>query len=98
MYLFVHMCTHRCTFWSTILYYGHVAWQFLYNIIAIYIYNIKQGSNLYIYMVDLILEHDIMVDLVLEHDMCGWPMWYNDMCGSCMCANLNEFPILKGRI
>ena len=54
----------------------------------LYIYNIKQGSNLYIYMVDLILEHDIMVDLVLEHDMCG----------SCMCANLNEFPILKGRI
>ena len=75
------------------MYYGHVAWQFLYNIIARYIYNIKQGSNLYIYMVDLILEHDIMVDLVLEHDMWGWPMWYNDMCGSCMCANLNEFLI-----
>ena len=56
--------------------------------LLLYIYNINQGSNLYIYMVDLILEHDIMVDLVLEHDMCG----------SCMCANLNEFPILKGRI
>ena len=71
MYLFVHMCKHRCTFRSTILYYGHVEWKFLYNIIVIYIYNKKQGSNLYIYMVDLILEHDIMVDLVLEHDMCG---------------------------
>ena len=93
MYLFVHMCTHRCTFWSTILYYGHVAWQFFYNIIAIYIYNINQGSNLYIYMVDLISKHDIMVDLVMEHDICGWSMWHNDMCGSCMCANLNEFPI-----
>ena len=56
--------------------------------LLLYIYNIKQGSNLYIYM----------VDLVLEHDMCGSPMWYNDMCGSCMCANLNEFPILEGII
>ena len=92
MYIDLSFCSYVYTqmyiLRSTILYYGHVAWQFLYNIIARYIYNINKGSNLYIYMVDLILEHDIMVDLVLEHDMCG----------SCMCANLNEFPILKGRI
>ena len=45
---------------------------FVQHYCYIHIYNIKEGSNLYMLrMVDLILEHDIMVDLVLEHDMCG---------------------------